>query len=135
MTSDSQQPNLYDSLPFAGVEEGSQVVKVGLNTGTPLCDFCSAVQAVVYFPVAEFEIVHPDMTGNMAVVSGDRFYACDPCAVLFDAGKLGGLRRRYAELQHGAPSDAAVALWLGAKNHRQGGPVTFEPGTNPEKDR
>ncbi|GAA2411103.1 hypothetical protein GCM10010404_81270 [Nonomuraea africana] len=135
MTSDSQPPNLFDTVPFAGVKDGDQVIDIGLSTETPVCDFCSADPAVVYFPVEEFEIVHPGLIQGMAVVSGDRFYACGPCAELFEAGKLGGLRRRYTSLQQSAPSDSAVALWLGAKNHRQGDPVTFQPGTNPEQGR
>ncbi|GAA3467481.1 hypothetical protein GCM10018965_020340 [Nonomuraea roseola] len=53
----------------------------------------------MYFQVAEFEIVHPQIRADRGLVSGDRFYACQPCGTLFDAGKLGGLRKRYTEVQ------------------------------------
>ncbi|WP_336214308.1 hypothetical protein [Nonomuraea sp. LPB2021202275-12-8] len=132
---DGDRPNLFDTRRFAGLAGGEQVLNVGFSSDLPLCDFCAGTGASMYFPVREFEILHPQMRASHGVVSGDRFYADPECGELFDAGQLGALRKRYVAVNGEPPSDMAIALWRGAREHRQGDPAHFPAGTNPEKDR
>lgn len=96
--------------------------------GDLICDFCTASEPVVYYPVEEFALHGP----GGQFLSGDRFYACTRCRELVDASDWKGLRSWIGPEQFG---EGHRRLLVGFKSHRQGDAVEFEPGTNPEIGR
>lgn len=102
---------------------------IGLNEpGTRMCDFCSSLEPVVFYPFEEFTI---EAVAEWR--SGDRMYACVVCRALVDAGDWRGLRRHVGEA---ARSPGVVLLWMGFRvNRTTSEAVAFEAGTDPEAGR
>ncbi|MFD8385216.1 hypothetical protein ACFV2X_42990 [Streptomyces sp. NPDC059679] len=92
------------------------------------CDFCAALNPTVYFEVTEFGVQGPGGT----FLSGDRFYACPRCRQLVEADDWKGMREWIGPKRFGLGSRMLV---MGFRQHRKGGAVEFEPGTNPEASR
>ncbi|MER7244638.1 hypothetical protein [Kribbella sp. NPDC000426] len=61
--------------------------------GELICDFCAALEPVVYYEVTEFSLMAPG--GEW--LSGDRFYACPPCRRFIDSGDWRGCERGSAQ--------------------------------------
>ncbi|MEU0770554.1 hypothetical protein [Streptomyces albogriseolus] len=109
-------------------EEMEPFLVSAAEEGQLVCDFCTASNPAVYYPVTEFIIQAP----GGGFLSGDRFYACPRCRELIDADDWKGLRDWIGPAQFGLGHRLLV---MGFKQHRAGEPVEFEPGTNPESGR
>ncbi|WP_432138650.1 hypothetical protein [Streptomyces sp. bgisy154] len=96
--------------------------------GQLACDFCAALDPVVYFEVTEFGVGGPGGT----FLSGDRFYACPRCRELVEADDWKGMRDWIGPKQFNIGTRMLI---MGFKQHRKGGAVEFEAGTNPEAGR
>ncbi|MET7816077.1 hypothetical protein ABZT26_35220 [Streptomyces sp. NPDC005395] len=115
----------------AAVVNGEEMTPFSVSAadeGQLVCDFCAAVNAVVYYEVTEFSINGP----GGSFLSGDRFYACPRCRELVDAGDWKGLRNWIGPEQFGLGHRMLV---MGFKQNRKGAAVEYEPGTNPEAGR
>ena len=87
-----------------------------------ICDFCSDLKVVAYYPFERFTIADP---AGMAVEwdSGDRWYVCERCRGFVDADSWKELR-----VWVGPGEKANRRLWYGFQQHRTGPAIPYVPG-------